>query len=578
MNRREKPPIIVLFAVILSYFLMPSSSWADFIEISPGDLDPTFGKGGKITTDFFGYENTAEDVAIQPDGRIIVVGSVQRGNHIEDTDFALTRYNADGVLDKSFGGDGRVFTDFFGERDVAEAVAVQPDGKILVVGFARYGRSPNFALARYQKNGRLDKTFGHGGKVTTDFFGDFEEAYDVCLQPDGKIVVAGVARVLNTLTSGFALARYHKDGRLDKSFGARGKVTAFIFNQVAANAVKLQSDGKIVVAGTVQGNGPDADFALARFDANGSLDDEFGGGGIVVADYMACTDLAADIAIQPDGKIIVAGDACNDFALVRYHEDGTLDGSFGDGGWVTTDFFGDSDRISEIALDRGGKIFAAGFAYITNVGQDFALACYDEDGSLDEGFGDEGKVMTDFPGNSNAASGVAVQRDGNIVTAGSAAGDFALARHVPDGQLRFTIQAEDYDQGGQNSAYFDKTPGNNGRQYRDDDVDIWRYGASTFYTGANATGEWLNYTIDVPQTGNYRLEIRVATPYKNRRVHVEFDGVDMTGPLRVANTGGWTTWQTIQTNVTLSAGLQVMRLVIEYGGLNIDQIALIGCH
>ena len=142
------------------------------------------------------------------------------------------------------------------------------------------------------------------------------------------------------------------------------------------------------------------------------------------------------------------------------------------------------------------------------------------------------------------------------------------------GPCMTTIQAEDYDEGGQHVAYYDKTSGNKGGQYRSDDVDIWKYGTSTYYTGANATNEWLNYTINVPSDGNYRLDIRLATPKDNRRVHVEFDGVDKTGPLTVPNTGGWTTWQTLSVNVDLNAGQQVMRLVIEYGGLNIDQISL----
>ena len=137
------------------------------------------------------------------------------------------------------------------------------------------------------------------------------------------------------------------------------------------------------------------------------------------------------------------------------------------------------------------------------------------------------------------------------------------------------IQTEDYDQGGQHVAYYDKTLGNAGGQYRNDDVDIWWYYPNTYYTGSNSTGEWLNYTIDVPADGNYRLDIKVATPKDNRRVHVEFDGVDKTGSLTVPNTGWWTTWQTLSANVALNAGQQVMRLVIDYGGLNIDQISLV---
>lgn len=138
-----------------------------------------------------------------------------------------------------------------------------------------------------------------------------------------------------------------------------------------------------------------------------------------------------------------------------------------------------------------------------------------------------------------------------------------------------TIQAEDCDQGGQHVAYYDTTPGNMGGVYRDDDVGIWQHGTNKYYTRAKLTSEWLNYTIDVPYTGTYRLDIQVATPKDNRRLHVEFDGVDETGTLTIPNTGGWTIWQTLRTNVTLSAGQQVIGLVIEFGGFNIDQIALV---
>lgn len=136
------------------------------------------------------------------------------------------------------------------------------------------------------------------------------------------------------------------------------------------------------------------------------------------------------------------------------------------------------------------------------------------------------------------------------------------------------VQAEDYDLGGQHVAYFDKTPGNAGDQYRNDDVDIWTCCDWTFYIGTNATGEWLNYTIDAPYNGNYRLEIRVATPYSDRKMHVEFNGEDKTGPLTLPNTGGWIKWTTLSTNIMLDAGTQTMRLVIDYGGLNIDYISL----
>lgn len=138
-----------------------------------------------------------------------------------------------------------------------------------------------------------------------------------------------------------------------------------------------------------------------------------------------------------------------------------------------------------------------------------------------------------------------------------------------------TIEAEDYDQGGQNVAYFDKTPGNKGGRYRNDDVDIWSIGPNNYYTGANASGEWLNYSIGVPFDGIYRLDIRTATPKSDRRVRVEFDGVDKTGSLTIPGTGGWINWNSLIADVELSSGEQVMRLVMEKGGLNIDRISVL---
>ena len=160
-----------------------------------------------------------------------------------------------------------------------------------------------------------------------------------------------------------------------------------------------------------------------------------------------------------------------------------------------------------------------------------------------------------------------------MVASNEASATFTKKEAGPTDQL--IIQAEDYNQGGQHVGYFDRTPGNKGGLYRNDDVDIWKYGKNTYYTGANATGEWLKYTIDVPLDGNYRLDIRLCTPNDNRRLHVEFDGEDKTGSLTVPNTGAWDKWQTLTTSVSLSAGRQVMRLTIEYGGFNIDQISLV---
>ena len=152
-----------------------------------------------------------------------------------------------------------------------------------------------------------------------------------------------------------------------------------------------------------------------------------------------------------------------------------------------------------------------------------------------------------------------------------------LAYFVEGTSPAITIQAEDYDEGAKGVAYHDTTPGNTGGHYRSDDVDIWKYGLNQYYTGANATGEWLEYTFENPERKNYCFDIRVATPNDDRRLHVEIDGMDVTGSLHVPNTGGWINWQTLFSGYpfALDAGPHVMRLVIENGGLNIDRIRLV---
>ena len=424
-----------IFALIMGCMLVPSPALATDVEFGPGDLDPTFGEGGKVTTDLFGDSDVANDIALQPGGKIIAVGSA-------GSDFALARYNRDGSLDTTFGDGGKVTTDFFGERDEARAVAIQPNGKIVVGGLARSNDNPDFALARYNPDGSLDNTFGDGGKVTTDFFGEFDEASDVALLPNGKIVVVGATRGSNTASVDFAVARYNRDGSLDESFGDAGKVTTIFSNgEDFAAAVALQPGGEIVVAGFTNGSASNSDFALARYNRNGSLDVTFGNGGKVTTDFQGSTDFASAVTLQPGGKIIVAGSAfgvntSQDFALARYNRNGSLDVTFGNGGKVTADFFGDSDVGTAIALQRGGKIIVVGNAFITNVGADFALARYNRDGNLDESFGNSGRVITDFFGESDGATGVAIQDNGKIMAGGAAVNsntgqsDFALARYL----------------------------------------------------------------------------------------------------------------------------------------------------
>jgi len=287
-------------------------------QAKAGDLDPSFGRDGKVTTEFFGGSDEAFALAVQ-DGKLVAAGSADRRS---DTDFALARYRSNGRLDRSFGRRGRVTTDFVGGLDQIRALVVQADGKLVAAGFAntRSGTTSDFALARYRPNGALDPSFGGDGKVTTDFAGSDNIATAVAVQADGKLVAAGFVD-LRPGDSDFALARYKPDGTLDRSFGTGGKVTTdFAGGLDQAFALVVQANGKLIAAGRAQVTTTGLfDFALARYRPNGSLDASFGTGGKVTTDFA---DEANALVVQ-GGKLVAGGSASTtpfnrDFALARY--------------------------------------------------------------------------------------------------------------------------------------------------------------------------------------------------------------------------------------------------------------------
>ena len=344
-----------------------------------GRLDPSFGSGGKVTTDLGGGADAAYAVAVQPDGKIVVAGSARTGT---GDDFALVRYSSAGALDPSFGdGTGMALLDFGGRRDIARGVAIQPDGKIVVVGYTWTGSRNVFALARFDSSGVLDTAgFGGGtGMVTTDFAGGSALASAVVLQPDGSIVAAGSADGGPAATGAdLALARYLDDGRLDVAFGdGSGKVTLDVAGGTdLGEAVALQPDGKVVVAGQASG-ALGSDFLLARFDPDGRPDPGFGSGGATTLGFASGPGQAHALTIQADGAIVAAGHAYNgandDVAVARFDRTGAPDTTFGAEGRAVIDLDGGDDRAYAVAIQAGdGRIVAAGYA-VTGAGDDFAL-------------------------------------------------------------------------------------------------------------------------------------------------------------------------------------------------------------
>jgi uncharacterized delta-60 repeat protein len=366
--------------------------------------------------------------------------------------FSSAAFAQAGGLDTSFGGDGKVTTDVTARGDFATEVAIQADGKIVVAGGASWERNSKFVLLRYNVDGTLDTSFGGDGRVTTNFTRRLDAAYGVAIQADGKIVAAGDAG-LRTGNSRFALARYNADGSLDTSFGGDGKVTTqFTRKDDPVSSLVIQSDGKIVVAGGAAWNGTNGNFALARYNADGTLDTSFGGDGRVTSDFGGRREFANAIAVQADGKLLAGGlvrfsktAGRNRFELVRYNVDGTRDTGFSGDGRATTDFTRWHDSVQGLVVQVDGNIVVAGVAGYGGSNPNFALARYDQDGALDPTFGGDGKVTTNFTAGYDEAWDVELQPDGKIVAGGDTAGKggrFAIARYDANGALDVTFSGD----------------------------------------------------------------------------------------------------------------------------------------
>jgi uncharacterized delta-60 repeat protein len=425
MFRSRIPPLLALAAGATLVLATAPGALA-----AAGDLDPSFGRSGKILTNVTTRGDALNAVAIAPDGSIVVAGSSKDGAR-----FAIARYRAGGRLDPTFGDHGIVQTNVTDANDVLHGVAMQPDGEIVVAGQVGTTR---FLVARYTAEGTLDPTFGGDGMVSTSFEakgGDVAVA--VAVLPGGKILAAGIAHT-SCSCERYAVARYDLNGRLDRTFGTNGKATLHFKGGGEPSSMAVAPDGAIVLAG---GSVPDVDkFQVARFTADGAVDTTFGGGdGKVTTNTGQGEEAATGIAVEHDGAIVVVGytDLPHEggetfgpskFALVRYAADGALDTSFGTDGRVTTAFSAGAFPHGD-AVQSDGKIVVVGA-----VGNRFGLARYAADGTLDPTFGGDGKVTTNLSSDVDDGRAIVLQDDGRIVVAGTAwgigRGAFALARYL----------------------------------------------------------------------------------------------------------------------------------------------------
>jgi uncharacterized delta-60 repeat protein len=366
------------FFIRLAFFATVTAS----ATAAPGDVDASFGTSGAFIRDVSTGQDVANAVAVQSDGKVLLAG------HASPNNFTLLRLQANGTEDTGFGTAGR-FQHKFGTFESAIGVAVQSTGRIVLGGAGLVGGvSRDFAVVRCLENGTLDTSFGSNGVTTTDIAGAYnEQVYAMARHTDDTIVLGGDHR------NDFAMVRYLPNGALDTGFGTGGKVFTPGGSNTARqiNALAIMSDGRIVVAGKTR-NGNDDDVAVARYLSDGTPDGSFGTGGrtYTALEPGDTNDVANCVALQADGKVLAGGTSDTEFLLLRYTLGGILDTTFGTDGIVLLAFGGATQKGTGLAVQSDGKIILTGTVQFG--GRDyFAAVRFLADGSLDTTFFDADK-------------------------------------------------------------------------------------------------------------------------------------------------------------------------------------------
>jgi len=453
-----------------------------------GTLDKTFGKSndgtpdGMVSYSIGSGNDTTRGTVIQADGKILVVGtstSTITGTSGIGSNIVVERFNVDGTLDTTFGHDansdgspdGVVSLDLDAGDDEGHAIAVQADGKIVIVGTRTVNNSKNIVVARLTDLGALDANFGVGGAdgngvVTLDLGVNDDIANAVALQHDGKILVAGTTGAAGD--TNVVVARLSTDGTMDINFGDDYDSNTFrdgykILNLTTSGtsneeavAMAVQADDRIVVVGNSNASG-NSNIVVARLNPDGQLDTFFGADnndgtpdGVTSVNLSAGNDIAHALALQADGKILVAGSdidaGSKDAVVARLNADGSIDMAFGAGiadgtpdGAVGINLGAGDDEIAAIAVDADGKIVVVGTTTSTSTTSNVFVARLLASGGFDTSFGQgndgtpDGVVNLSFSNGADIAQALAIQADGKIIVAGDDVGtdgtsNIALAR------------------------------------------------------------------------------------------------------------------------------------------------------
>lgn len=404
-----------------------------------GMVDTSFAGGAPLTR-VGDSEDYAHAVAVQADGKVLVAGSSAT---LQGTRIAVVRYQRDGSLDTSFGVGGKAVAAVGTREDVARAIAVQPDGRIVVAGLS-YQRTADydFTLVRFMPDGTPDTGFGDQGRVVTDFGGDSDRAFALLVMPDGRIVAGGQTNVQRGSTGvDFALARYLADGRLDTAFGSAGKVVAPVLPGSTSDMVRGMALQTVDGTPRLLAVGGEGDFTAARFTEAGVLDASFGSGGKVAGLFGVSIGAAHAVTVLPTGEAVIAGHVGHDFAAVQLTANGQLDPRFGpaaDGRFRHAMSATNWDEATAVARQSDGRLLLGGWVYTgTGTAGDFGVLRLTAEGTLDASFG-QGGAMSHAAAGSKTDMGRAIvlQPDERIpsvraIVAGEAQDtnrDFALMR------------------------------------------------------------------------------------------------------------------------------------------------------
>jgi uncharacterized delta-60 repeat protein len=495
-----------------------------------GDLDVTFGDHGILTFGIGSYGSCGSAGLQQSSGKLVFAGSSVRSG--SQFDFVVTRYNGNGALDTTFGEGGIAGADFNGLDDGGSAVLQQADGKLMLAGNVGVNDfQSDMGLARFSADGIPDETFGINGIVQFDAGGDNDYVSGVVEQPDGKIVIAGITSATGAYQ--IVLVRFTSDGTVDSSFGSDGRAVVDFGAGTTSwqSALLQQPDGRLLVVGNVADeNGRNSDVAVARLTDEGQLDSSFDSDGLLTFD-VGGEDGANAIALQSDGNIVVAGHTASDSdhsaVVMRVLKDGGVDSTFGTDG-VTTSNYGDAAALSAIVAQPDDSLVA-----LAGIGADVAVVKFSADGAIDDSYGVDGVSIIDVGKGHVAplANGTALfrQDDGkHVVLACTSSGEFTVARiddaGASPGRIGFKVTEQVVTEGDNAVSYVvRRTGGTSGAATVDYATTAGTAAAGSDFTGTTGVLSWADgdaavQTIDVPiiddseAESNQDFTLRLSNP------------------------------------------------------------------